>query len=125
MRYNFPMFNFARRRTLHIWIALLAILFSALAPSISRAMSPASPFGYGEICSADTVKKSPTPAADHAMEHCPYCVTHGGTHALLPPVAASFAVIGGHDHYPPLFFSAPRPLHSWTAAKPRGPPTRS
>ena len=124
MRYNLPMFNFARRRTLHIWIALLAVLFSALAPSISKAMSATSPYGSAEVCSVGDVKKSPAPA-DHAMEHCPYCVTHGGTYALLPPTASGFAVIGGHDYYPPLFYSAPRPLHRWTAANPRGQPARS
>src|SRR3954468_7631639 len=103
------MFKLAKRRTLHIWIAMLAVLFSALAPSVSRALTPASPYGYAEICSVDNGKKSPTPAG-HAMEHCPFCVTHGGTFALLPHSVASFAVIGGHDYYPPLFYSAPQPL---------------
>ncbi len=103
---------------------MLAVLFSALAPTVSRALTPASPYGYAEICSVDNIKKSPAPV-EHAMEHCPYCVTHGGSFALLPQAMASFAVIGGHDYYPPLFYSAPRPLHSWSAAKPRGPPARS
>ncbi|GJJ02011.1 hypothetical protein RugamoR64_25490 [Duganella rhizosphaerae] len=118
------MFKLAKRRTLHIWIAMLAVLFSALAPTVSRALTPASPYGYAEICSVDAARKSPSPASK-VMEHCAYCVTHGGSFALPPQSMASFAVIGGHDYYPPLFYSAPRPLHSWSAAKPRGPPARS
>jgi len=118
------MHKFVKRRTLYLWIAIMAVLFSALAPAVSRAMTPSSPYGYAEICSVDQIKKSPA-QYDHTAEHCPYCATHGGTHALLPPAMASFAVVGGHDYYPPLFYSAPRPLHSWSAAKPRGPPARS
>jgi hypothetical protein len=59
------------------------------------------------------------------MEHCAYCLTHASSPALPPPAVAGFAVIGGHDHYPALFYTAPQPLHTWSAAKPRGPPSRS
>jgi hypothetical protein len=110
-----------RRQTLQIWIAMLAVLFSALAPSISHALTPSAPYGYADICSTDKAKKAPAPPM-HGMEHCPYCATHGAAPALLPPTATSLAVIGGHDFYPPLFYSAPHPLHNWTAAHPRGPP---
>jgi hypothetical protein len=68
----------------------------------------------------DASKKSPL----HHLEHCPFCMTHADTVALpLPlPLAPSFAVAGGHDLFPALFYHAPVPLFSWSAAKPRGPP---
>ena len=114
-----------KRQTLHLWIAMLAVLFSAIAPTISHALTPLAPYGYADICSADNARKAPAPPM-HGMEHCPYCATHGGSLALaLPPAAAGLAVIAGHDFYPPLFYSAPQPLHNWTAAHPRGPPATS
>ncbi|CDG83149.1 putative uncharacterized protein [Janthinobacterium agaricidamnosum NBRC 102515 = DSM 9628] len=118
---------------LHAWIACLAILFSALAPSISHALAAAASGGRGpvlaEICSADGVQYAslsdsghPGPDTAMDMQHCPYCATHAGSFALLPPSLARFSAIGGHDVYPVLFYDPPQPLFSWTAARPRGPP---
>jgi hypothetical protein len=124
------MYPLLKRRTLHIWIAMLAVLFSALAPAVSHALAAtASPLA--EMCTVDGTakadvdgKKIPLPAM-HGMEHCPYCATHGGSPALPPPAVLSFAVSAGHDVYPSLFYTAPQPLHSWSAASPRGPPSLS
>ena len=125
------MLKFARRQTLHIWIAMLAVLFSALAPAISHALAAAAPERLVEICTVDGVKTLSLAAADiskapaksmHGMEHCPYCVTHGGSTGLPPAPAMTLAVIGGHDLYPSLFYSAPRPLYQWSAGQPRAPP---
>jgi hypothetical protein len=126
------MLNFVKRQTLHIWIAMMAVLFSALAPTVSHALAASSstPSVLLEMCtvdgakSVDGSKQSPTDSMQ-GMEHCAYCLTHPSTPALPPPPMAGFAVIGGHDLYPALFYSAPQPLHTWSAAKPRGPPTRS
>ncbi len=126
------MLTSAKRRTLHIWIAMLAVLFSALAPTVSHALaaSSATPSVLLEMCtvdgtkSADGSKQAPSDSMQ-GMEHCAYCLTHASTPALPPPAVAGFAVIGGHDLYPALFYSAPQPLHTWSAAKPRGPPARS
>ncbi|TFW14786.1 DUF2946 domain-containing protein [Duganella callida] len=116
-----------RRQTLQIWIAMLAVLFSALAPTVSHAISASTSGVLAEMCSVDSAapgKKAPT-NIPHGMEHCPYCATHGGAPALPPSAIHGFAVIGGHDAYPPLYYSAPRPLHGWGAAQPRGPPALS
>lgn len=123
--------NLLRKKWLQIWIASLAILFNALAPSISHALS-SGPSNMMEICSAtgttwiaadqarpDASKKSPL----HHLEHCPFCIAHADTFALPLPLTSSFAVAGGHDFFPALFYDAPTPLFSWSAAKPRGPPT--
>ena len=122
--------KFLRRKRLQIWIACLAILLNALAPSISHALS-AGPSNMIEICSAsgttwiavdqatpDSSTKSPL----HHLEHCPFCMTHADTFALPLPLAPSFAVTGGHELFPALFYHSPSPLFSWSAAKPRGPP---
>ena len=124
------MLNSVKRRTLQIWIAMLAVLFSALAPTVSHALAPSTPSVLLEMCTVNGVKAvdggKPAPSKSMAgMEHCAYCLTHAVSPALLPPAVAGFAVIGGHDLYPPLFYSAPQPLHTWSAAKPRGPPACS
>ncbi|MFC3379604.1 DUF2946 domain-containing protein [Rugamonas sp. CCM 8940] len=122
------------------WVACLAILFSVLAPSISHALAAATPTsasasasasapGLMVICRSDGATLA-TPAANdrqpaalqHHLEHCPYCMTHGGSFALLPTSAHVFPLLAGHDFYPPLFYRAPAPLFSWSAARPRGPP---
>jgi hypothetical protein len=124
------MLSRVKRRTLHVWIACLAILFAALAPSISHALAAASPSRF-EICSADGGKTAITggvllkkagAGATHHLEHCPYCATHAGSFAMPPGVVAGFAVVGGHDLFPRLYYTAPAPLFSWSAARPRGPP---
>lgn len=130
------MITMAKRQTLSVWIALMAILFSALAPSISQAISADRSAGtWSEICSASGIKRVPALDADDATQpakkwpqhwqQCAYCATHGGTFALLPPAAVTLPVLRGHDSYPSLFYTAAAPLFAWHAAQPRGPPTTS
>lgn len=104
---------------------MLAVLFAALAPTVSHALAASTASVLAEMCSVDGPgKKAPTNTM-HGMEHCPYCATPSGSPALEPPALTGFAVIGGHDSYPSLFYTAPQPLHTWSAAKPRGPPALS
>lgn len=119
------MFNVLRHQTLHLWIAMLAVLFAALAPTVSHALASTTEARLAEMCSVvDAGKKAPTNTM-HGMEHCPYCAVHGTAPALPTSMSSGFAVIGGHDFYPPLFYTAPQPLHTWRAARPRGPPAFS
>ena len=119
------MLNSVKRRTLTLWIAMLAVLFSALAPTVSHALAASTTAALSDMCSVgEPTKKAPT-SVMHGMEHCAYCALHGGMPALPPSASAGFAVIGGHDFYPPLFYRAPQALHTWRAAKPRGPPAFS
>ena len=104
---------------------MLAVLFSALAPTVSHAIAASTTAVLSEMCSVgEPTKKAPT-SVMHGMEHCAYCVVPGSMPALPTSLTAGSAVIGGHDVYPPLFYSAPQPLHSWRAASPRGPPALS
>ena len=130
------MYTFVKRRLLLTWMAVLAVMFSALAPSASHALAANSALdGLAVICTVDgatAVKsgrssddKSATKSPDQHFEHCPYCTSHGGSPALPPQLPVSFAVATGHDAYPPLFYQAPRSLHSWAAANPRAPPVHA
>jgi hypothetical protein len=122
--YNCRMLKHLKRQTLHIWIAMLAVLFAALAPTVSHALAASTTGALSEMCSVGGPSKKAPSNTMHGMEHCPYCATHGGE-PTLPPALNGFAVIGGHDFYPPLFYTAPQPLHTWLAASPRGPPAYS
>ena len=118
-----------------LWIAMLAILFSALAPALVHAYSAqapgasAMPAAAMEICTMDGVIMLPGDGAphpaDHVFEHCPYCFTQGHPPFLPPQSQLVFALLPTAERYPPLFYQVPRGLHAWTAANPRGPPSVS
>ena len=126
--YNLPMISLTKRRVLHLWIALLAVLFAALAPTISRALAANLQYDIVEVCTAGGYKAvkiskdGSAPSPKSRMDHCAYCANHAGSHALpgMPPV--SIPRLAGRDFYPSLFYLAPRPLHAWSAANPRAPP---
>jgi hypothetical protein len=116
-----------KRNVVHLWIAILALLFSALAPSVSHAVSAASAVpGLAQMCSIDGVKappgKSLSDAIVHAFEHCPFCAAHATPPALPPPPAWHFPLERGQQVFSALYYHAPSPLFAWSAAKPRGPP---
>ena len=104
--------RFAKRLT--SWIAILAVVFASLSPSISHAFPAKNnqPTVVQELCSAQGAKlfvavdlavdtqKAPTQnqAAMH-FEHCPYCATHAGTVAITTsPIALFLAEINATEH---------------------------
>jgi hypothetical protein len=129
------MSKFLRRTRLHIWIACFAILLNALAPSVSHALAAlrGAPT-LVEVCSVagskmvavDQAAPDGAPSSSdsvlHHLEHCPYCINHAGSAMPPPALPTPFAVRGGHDVFPSLFYHAPTPLFSWSAANPRAPP---
>lgn len=139
--YNRAMGKFfhRRRHCLSVWIACFAILLNALAPSISHAFTAAQgqPPALIEICSVAGTRYI-APGADanvsapvdknhvaEAAAHCPFCQTHAGSDALPPPLMPDFHPAALQGTMPRLFYQAPQPLFSWSAAKPRGPPAVS
>lgn len=126
------------RRRWTAWLASLAILAAALAPSISYALAAMDRAGFStwaDICSADAVD---APQADSEsvrvsipgdsglhLKHCPFCFTHAGSFALLPVDAPLIPPAAGSPIRPPLFLHSPRPLFAWRAARPRAPPVAS
>ncbi len=131
----------ASRKRLTSWVAMFAILLSALAPAISHAMtrlSGAEGVGWDVICTAFGMvplpREAQSPAADAsddggalpkgaaAMNACAYCSVHAGSNGLLPPLAveapqrhAVFVL-----HAPDMTAPAWRADHGF--AEPRAPP---
>ncbi len=89
------------------FIALVAVLFAALAPTVSHALEAKNgqPNLWQEVCSAQGIKQIPlngdstnrpskvsSPDKDQQFpnkmgmhfEHCPYCFSHAGSLALPP-----------------------------------------
>lgn len=130
------LFSPFRRRfggRLTVWIAMLAILFSALAPAVSHAIEAShGSANWVEICTVAGTKMvqlgngdQPKPTSDalsHHLKNCPYCAAHAGGPALPPVAPVTFAILGGHDVFPALFYTAPSVQFAWSAAAPRGPP---
>jgi len=119
-------------QTLTSWMALVAVLMVALAPTISFALGAGSSRAWIEVCSstgskwvrtqADPAEPTPLTAAAHPFEHCPYCSLQADALPVplappdlpLPPPAA--------DDMPAVFLHAARTLHAWVHAQPRAPP---
>ncbi len=109
------------------------MLFAALAPSVSHALSMSRGEIWSEICSVDGTRfvkvsldqgELADPGAQDSLhlEHCPFCATHTSPTAL--PLNAGFVlplIVTQHTH-PRLFLQAPHPLAIWTAAQSRAPP---
>lgn len=102
------------RKKLTIWIAILAVVFASLAPSISHAFPAKNnqPTLLQELCSAQGAKRfiavdlavdtqkapSQNQAAMH-FEHCPYCAMHAGSVAITTsPIALFLAKINATEH---------------------------
>lgn len=118
------------------WIACIAMLFAALAPSISQAMSAVPAGAWTEICSVSGTKfvkvtSDQGEVSHHGksdlghVEHCPLCATHAGSFALPPTAGFSIPLINTQETHPFLFLQSPHPLAIWTVAQSRAPPSRS
>lgn len=108
------------------WITCFAILFGALAPSISQAVAVSQGGAWAEICSASGSKLIKIDGADIGLhvEHCPFCATHAGSFGLPPSAGFVLPLLDTRDTYPSLFYHAPRKLPVWTAAQSRAPPAQ-
>jgi hypothetical protein len=122
-----------------LWIALAAILWASLAPSLAHALGLGHEGGTGqririEYCAAEGPASVSLDVGsdDHGAgqdgahgdgQHCPFCRNPQAGAGILPaPVPVLPAPAARGVSYPPLFFVAAHPLHVWSAARPRGPP---
>ena len=120
------------RRHLAHWIAIIAVLMSSVAPSVSQAVSLAQ-HGQGisiEICTTTGVKMTQVIDASVASDagesaeangDCPLCVVHG-SYVLPLNLELSFAKPVNSNIYPQLFYQSPKPLFAWVALPSRAPP---
>jgi Protein of unknown function (DUF2946) len=117
------------------WLALLAMLWGALVPTLAQAAVASSDRqGWVEVCSASGVlwvrvdggAKSPTaptgqpgPMAD-ASAHCPWCPMQGA--AGLPPELARVTSVSAQGAAPIAAFTSARLATVWFPAQSRAPP---
>lgn len=118
------------------WVAALAILLGALAPTVSHGMRAwaHAPVTWVEVCSSTGAKliaisttsdqKQGLPSGEHGGEHCPFCLPHAGDAAVLPtPLPMLALTTPGAEALPALFLHAPRTLFAWAPSQARAPPT--
>ncbi|MBA4343383.1 MAG: DUF2946 domain-containing protein [Methylibium sp.] len=117
-------------RQLSLWLAIMAVLMGALAPSVSMALggNGANNAAWAEICTSSGFQPaalSGEPAAPdsaHLFEHCPYCSLHTPTLGLPPADLGLALPAPAAELLPALFLVGPGQQHNWTVAHPRGPP---
>ena len=108
------------------WLALVAMLGLALAPSVSHALSAsnaANPFT--EICSASpnsNPASGNTGSAAMHLEHCALCCIAAQPLGMPPAPTVLPAVPDGADFIAARFLDASHTLFAWTTAQARAPP---
>lgn len=132
------------------WVAFLAILLVACAPTLSQLSQSQHAVSWVQVCRAqggtawvaldamgasqvsdpsadpsDDPSRYPTPlrGQPHLLDHCPYCSVH--TDALPPtPALPRVAQVGvAALQVPRAFLHAPHTAHPWRPAQSRAPPS--
>ena len=120
----------------YAWIALIAILWASVVPSLAHGAPQAGAsrqvtldYCAPEGRSSLTIEVQGDDAAgDHAAHHgdgthCPFCRNPQAGPGILPaPLLVLPAPAAGGGTYPALFHRAAHPLHAWRAPQPRAPP---
>ena len=133
------MASLAKSRRWTAWIAALAILLSALAPSISHAVVAyaGGPADSVLVCTSTGYKwvnvttgeqrnaSGETEKAGNHFERCAFCGTHTDSSAIVPLDGVHVPVVVADRLAPSLFRHAPRPLFAWSAQRSRAPPAFS
>jgi hypothetical protein len=121
------------------WIAIAAIVFSALAPTIAHAF-PAKNTPqtlWQELCTAQGTKliqstdvagdQQQIPVQNNAgihFEHCPYCFSHAGS-VGLPPATAAFVFVatGQSAQFAASYIAPVLPFYHQSANPSQAPPS--
>lgn len=126
---------FRLHRRLTTWLAMLALVLGALAPTVAQAMvGSGERDGWLQICSVsgmvwvkadaanpgDQQPAGGAPQGD-ASQHCAWCTLHGGA-AGLPSADLPSVLPARLTELPPAFFFAPLAAAVWLPAQSRGPP---
>ncbi|WP_185969526.1 DUF2946 family protein [Tepidimonas aquatica] len=111
-------------------LAMLALLWATLAPTLARAWVPPAPGQAVQICTSTgmawvVVDPEPGPVSKASMAAaCDWCVLHGG--AWLPPTSGGWAhgVLTSASCDDAVQDAAPQPAASaWWRPQPHAPPT--
>lgn len=99
----------SRLRMIH-WLACLALLMAALAPTVSRVLAASDPVLMQEICSVDGLRRvvvdqdqgtgSGDPATLLALDHCGYCTLAQHDPAVLPADVQNALATERHPAFP-------------------------
>jgi Protein of unknown function (DUF2946) len=131
-----PFLRLHRRIT--AWLAMLALVLGALAPTVAQAMVVGGERAdWLEICSVsgmawvkvdtgevrDQQPDGGAPAGA-ASQHCAWCTLHGGVSGL-PTVSPVPVMAARLTDLPPAFYLAPMAASVWMPALSRGPPLAS
>ena len=128
-RLKFTIMNSRKSHLVH-WIAILAIVMSALAPAVTQAVSLAK-HGQGfvmEVCSTDGSKLNISMQGDNSSDQtepiqpCPYCVSHSD---FVPTFSANvkFHAPQSFALFPELFYQSPKRLTVWITPPSAAPPS--
>ena len=109
------------------WLALVAMLGLALAPTVSNALSAANASApWADICSTAEGGSSPAAPGDLGhLQHCPLCCQLAGVLGMPPADVVPLAAPGRQAQGPVPTTAVPRAPRAWAAAQPRGPPALS
>lgn len=130
------MFSATRRKRLGTWIAILAMLMTALAPTLSHALSAwrGTEANRIDICTvADDKsltsngvgqpdKPAPKEGGGAPSMDCAYCLMQSDNVALPPSWPDAMLSVDAGDCMPALFYQSANPLFAWVVAQPRAPP---
>jgi len=123
------------RRRFTAWLAMVAMLLGALAPTVTQAMVASSDRAdWLEICTATGmvwVKATTGEFSEHSpqgssptsevSQHCPWCTLHGGGAALPVQPLWHSGSSAGHV-LSPVSLDAPALTAVWATAQSRAPP---
>ena len=113
------------------WLAWLAVVWSALAPTLAQAwVAHQAPPAWVEVCTAtgmlwvqadtgvttDTAPSEPSPS-----KHCPWCTPHRDA-ACGPSAQTSLALPARLTDLPPAFYRSAHAATVWLPAQSRAPP---
>src|SRR3990167_7859006 len=123
---------FARaHRRFTAWLAMLAMVLGALAPTVAQAVVASSAHdGWVQVCSVSGMVWVQTDAAPasgdgnpmaSATMDCPWCSPHGGA-AGLPPVSAHAEPLPPQAQPLPVYFHAAALRGTWASGLARAPP---
>ena len=129
-----PMGSLRLRLRPATWLALIAVLALALAPTVSRALAFAhGKAAWAEVCTpqglklqevVDTGDEAPAAPAGE-IEHCGFCGLPTGAAPLPVTASPDLPAASAADALPALLRQAPRASLAWLGAQPRAPPLRA
>jgi len=126
-----PHLTFRQRRALMTWTVLFAVLFSAIAPAVSRVMASDNPDAWVEVCTAAGIRfialseiagdSDSESAPQMGDSYCPYCLSQ--VVSASPPAPLTVPAASPLTNAVSVaFLDSPRSSFVWLGARSRAPP---